>query len=141
MNGMSIDLFSDLRSLTIAGGATDSPSVLGLVEDFLAEPDRREKVVTFAVLHPEHKTYLSLIDFLLSELMEDDFKEACIRYYQGRGKLFKHEFPPEVVRDVDKRLTEKLKALVIKLTFRALPWRFWGNLGSRCGEERARPSL
>lgn len=59
------------------------------------------------------QSYQSLIDFLLVELMPE-FKDNCLRYYEGKGKSLREICPPDVRLRVDAKLRGILEFLVFE---------------------------
>jgi hypothetical protein len=101
------------------GGLTGAPSALVLVSQFLAEGSNLSKVNDLAQQATSLGEYRSLIDFLLVELMPE-FREACLRFYEGRGKSFIDACSPEERLNVDEQIRNILEILTSR------EWTSWG---------------
>lgn len=108
----------EMTELPLAGGLTEDPSVLRLVNDFLSKESHLRKVRQILQEDGCVIQYRSLIDCLLAELIPD-FKEPCFEFYKCEGKPLVDRYPAKMIEAIDVELMLNLEVLVSK------KWQTW----------------
>jgi hypothetical protein len=101
----------EMNNLPTAGGLTEDPSVLRCVEEFLSQESYRLKVTQLLQEDGCIAQYRSVIDCVLVELLPK-FKDACLEFYEGKGKPLSKLHPAETIEAADVELGLALEVLV-----------------------------
>jgi hypothetical protein len=113
----------EITELPTTGGLTEDPSVLHRVEEFLSKESHRRKVTQILQEDGCVIEFRSLIDCLLVELAPQ-FKNACLEFYEGKGKPLSKLHSAETIEATDVELGLALEVLVSK------EWATWEDFRS-----------
>ena len=113
----------EMTDLPVTGGLSGNPSILCSAAAFLNKESHLRKVNKILQEDGCVIEYRSLIDCLLVQLLPQ-FEDACLEFYEGKGRPLADLYPTETIEATDVELVMALEVLISK------EWPTWDNFKS-----------